>query len=329
MSSVSSFEIVDSPLDIIPDAPRVLSSPPESAKASEAIATSDLRDAPKKQDPEFYMQDDMLVLAVEDYLYRVPRFFLNRETSYFADKTGCMDRPAILNGVNRAEFNTLLSFLINTKYDPVALSFQEWLAILSASTHFGMKSVRARAVTELSTLRCAIDPVEQISIAFRHQIPAWLTDAYISLCARETPLTPKEVKTLGSDISCMVMEAREATIRAHFDQVCDSCSTQQKVLAEAARSAVDEVFGREERESNKLKLAKEQAVAKQEKERLRVKREKEESENKRKLKEAQAAKEKAEALIKEMEKKEKTAGSTDHPAPSVKTIIQPKSGAKR
>ncbi|KZP02391.1 hypothetical protein FIBSPDRAFT_770782, partial [Athelia psychrophila] len=137
------------------------------------------------------------ITQVEDYIFKIPRFFLDRETSFFAKDTGSAECPVELCGVSRVDFNTLLHFLINTKYDPIALSLPQWLAILSASTHFDMASVRARAINELTALRTAIDPVQQIVIALKHKIPAWLTDAYVTLCERKKSLTSQEAKTLG------------------------------------------------------------------------------------------------------------------------------------
>ena len=68
MSSVSSFEFVDTPrpVDMIPETPMQFSSSLDSAKAPEPMTAPRLQDAPKKQDPEFYMQDGMIVFTVSD-----------------------------------------------------------------------------------------------------------------------------------------------------------------------------------------------------------------------------------------------------------------------
>ncbi|KZP16988.1 hypothetical protein FIBSPDRAFT_1047105 [Athelia psychrophila] len=258
----------------------------------------------RQRDPEFYKEDDMSFFAVEDYIFKIPRFFLDRETSFFAKDTL---RSAQSNSAASAASNSMPPAFPNKYYDPIALSLPQWLAILSASTHFDMASVRARAINELTALSTAIDPVEQIVIALKHKIPAWLTDAYVTLCERKKSLTSQEAKTLGTDIACMVAEAREAAITATFACTCDSSSTPRKSMSDVSRCAVDEVFGREQRELKNLneKIAKEQASAKKEVERVRAKKEKEELEKKRRLKDAQAAKEKAEKLIKEMEVQEK------------------------
>lgn len=57
-----------------------------------------------------------------------------------------------------------------------------------------MANVRARAINELTVLRTAIDPVEQIIVALKHNIPAWLTDAYSTLWGRSDFITSQEAK---------------------------------------------------------------------------------------------------------------------------------------
>lgn len=190
-----------------------------------------------------------------------------------------------------------------------------------------MASVRAHAITELGNLRQSIDAVDQVVLALKHDIPAWLTAAYTSICEREKPLTSREAAKLGGEIPFMIAEAREATIRAQLTKPCSECPPKPKTLASAARRAVDDVFGREAREKEKEKLAMEEVIAEQEAERIRAEKEQNEQEKNRKLEEAKDTKEKAERLIKEMEeekaKLEKRELATA-PAPATAVEVAPK-----
>ena len=51
-------------------------------------------------------------IKVERRLFSVPRFFLERETSYFSKMNGSADQPVELPDVSQGDFKTLLRFLV-------------------------------------------------------------------------------------------------------------------------------------------------------------------------------------------------------------------------
>jgi hypothetical protein len=72
-----------------------------------------------------------------------------------------------------------------------------------------MKRIRSRAITEISTFRPRIDPVDQVVLAVKHNIPEWLPLAYAALCQRDDPLEVEEAKRLGIETTVLLAKARE------------------------------------------------------------------------------------------------------------------------
>lgn len=81
-----------------------------------------------------------------------------------------------------------------------------------------MKEVRARAIREIDTFRPYINPVDQATLALEHDVPHWRPIAYAALCQREQPITAAEGKRLGIETLILLMEAREAVMKADRDQ---------------------------------------------------------------------------------------------------------------
>ncbi|CCL99367.1 uncharacterized protein FIBRA_01385 [Fibroporia radiculosa] len=154
-----------------------------------------------------------------DCLFKVHRYFLERDSEFFRDMFSCplggasvegeTEESAIaLPGVTRFELECLLSFLYNGMYER-DVSIDEWVAILSISSRFLFDRIRERAIREIATYAPPLDPVERIFLATKHDIPQWLRPAYMDLCIRPESLTEEEAQKLGLPTVVRLARARE------------------------------------------------------------------------------------------------------------------------
>jgi hypothetical protein len=88
-----------------------------------------------------------------------------------------------------------------------------WTSILSISTRYQMKRVRTRAIKEIFDFWPRIDPVDQVVLAVKHNVPDWLPLAYAVLCQRDDPIEIDEAKKLGLETTVMLAKAREIVRR--------------------------------------------------------------------------------------------------------------------
>ncbi|KZP16990.1 hypothetical protein FIBSPDRAFT_1047107 [Athelia psychrophila] len=268
------------------------------------------------QDPDFFIEDVLSVFRVENCLFKVHRFFLDRESTRFPQGVSSTTHPIDLDGVSRFEFKSLMNFFYHGMHNTTTPSLPQWTALLSISTRFDMFKVRERAISEITSLRRDIDPIDQIALAQKYDVPAWLSDAYTALCERERPLAAEEARKMNGDIPYLIAEARENILKAQLEDHHSTCratrgfvsvdptheaSGKESQKSEIVRRVVDEVFGREERAREAQRLAAEQEIARQEGERVQKELYEREKEKQRKLKEAKEAKERAEEEIMRME----------------------------
>ena len=86
-------------------------------------------------------------------------------------------------------------------------SLEDWTRLLSISHQFGIDKIRNRAITALQGM--GLSPVERIVLAVNHDIPTWLTPAYVDLCERKEPLREDEARELGLSTTVKLACARE------------------------------------------------------------------------------------------------------------------------
>ncbi|THH32834.1 hypothetical protein EUX98_g1333 [Antrodiella citrinella] len=170
------------------------------------------------RDEEFYFDDSLVVFLVEERLFRVHSHFLIRDSEFFRGlfslpqppdtAEGHNDmKPIKLEGVTVHEFKCLLRFLYSGMYGPIISSPEDWIALLSLSTRYVFDKIRDLAIQELSMK--VLDPIKKIVLADRHNVPQWLSAAYVDLCKRPEPLTEREADELGLKTVVRVARARE------------------------------------------------------------------------------------------------------------------------
>ncbi|KAJ2974268.1 hypothetical protein NUW54_g11918 [Trametes sanguinea] len=136
------------------------------------------------------MQEGMVVLKVQDSLYKIHRYLLEHHSDFvrgvLAENTDTLGRsdehPLPLPAdVTQAGFDCLLEFLYHGIYDPSSVSLGDWTTILRVSTRLQCAKVRQYAIRELSARRSSLPAIEAIVLAREYDIPAWLGPAYAEL----------------------------------------------------------------------------------------------------------------------------------------------------
>ncbi|EIN06793.1 hypothetical protein PUNSTDRAFT_72165, partial [Punctularia strigosozonata HHB-11173 SS5] len=155
---------------------------------------------------------------VEHRLFRVHRYFLERESPYFkrtflgpfsqTSKNPFDNSPIILADVSIEEFRTLLDFIYQGMHRrPQTPAY--WTSLLSIATKYEFPAIRTRAIAELKSPDAALDPIAEIVLAMTYAIPEWLPGAYQKVCLRPSPLEVEEAERLGLRTAMMLAKARE------------------------------------------------------------------------------------------------------------------------
>ncbi|KAJ6625177.1 hypothetical protein B0H10DRAFT_1942763 [Mycena sp. CBHHK59/15] len=197
---------------------------------------------------KYYIDDPMSIFLVENQLFKIHRHFLVKESDVFrwmflcppgsSDPDGASDVRAIpLPGVTAAELEALLDFFYTEcvtitrrwEFQRNEAQMQAWIDLLSIATRFDFQRLRECAIGAIEhnlwpgTPRRfeSIDPIKQIVLAEKHDIPHWLPIAYAALCQRPNPLEEWEAEQIGYRKTTLLARAREA-VRDPDNHLIDS-----------------------------------------------------------------------------------------------------------
>ncbi|KAI0819878.1 hypothetical protein BC628DRAFT_1331842 [Trametes gibbosa] len=183
-----------------------------------AAALGQARSAEMPRHPVFYMQEGMVVLKVQESLYKIHRYLLEHHSDYFrrivaksGDTLGRSDEaPLPLPAdITQQAFDCLLEFLYHGIYDPASVSVSDWTTILRVSTRLQCIKVRQYAIRELTARRASLPVIDLLVLAKEYDVPAWLGPAYAELVRRPGPLSEDDAERLGARIVARVARARE------------------------------------------------------------------------------------------------------------------------
>ncbi|KAJ7111392.1 hypothetical protein C8R44DRAFT_594475, partial [Mycena epipterygia] len=175
---------------------------------------------------------------VENQLFKVHRHFLVTESEVFSwmffcpsgasDPDGfhleknhslCSHMAIPLPGVTSMEFEALLDYFYTEKFQRHQAVMKEWIDLLAISTRFDFQRIREDAINAIEhsrweqprqwRRRITVDPIEQIVLAERHDIPHWLPVAYALICERSKPLDEWEAEKIGYRKTALLARARE------------------------------------------------------------------------------------------------------------------------
>ncbi|KAI0764417.1 hypothetical protein BD413DRAFT_482623 [Trametes elegans] len=186
-----------------------------------------------KRHPKYYLNGGDVHFLVENYIYRVHRYFFERESAWFREKLGAPApagqapkgssdaNPFPLDDVAADDFSKFLWVFYNPKYSIYDATLEDWTAILKLAFDWRFGEVKKLCSRELE--KFIIAPVQKIELYQTYELDKkLLIPSYMALCVRAEPLSLKEGRQLGLETALLLATARECA--------------RGKVLANGARS---------------------------------------------------------------------------------------------
>ncbi|KAJ7647787.1 hypothetical protein FB45DRAFT_733766, partial [Roridomyces roridus] len=170
---------------------------------------------------EFYLPGGDLYCLVENKLFRIHRYFFERESRFFkaqlavpatpgSPRMGTAEDSAILLADVRSEdFAKLLWVFYNPKYSLYDASIEDWSAILELAERWGFAEVKNLAVRELEK-KLEMPDIDRIVLYHKFNVDeTLLIPRYAALCQREELLTVEEGLRLGMQVVIALTRTRE------------------------------------------------------------------------------------------------------------------------
>jgi len=171
---------------------------------------------------DYYLLGGDLYCIAENKLFRVHRYFFERESTFFkaelalpatpgAPRIGTSDDSAILlHDVRSADFAKLLWVFYNPKYSLYDTTVEDWTTILDLAHRWGFVEVKNLAVRELEKL--VLPDVDRIVLYHKYSVDEKiLIPRYMTLCMRPELLTVEEGLKLGMGTVIALTRTRECT----------------------------------------------------------------------------------------------------------------------
>ncbi|KAG6873146.1 hypothetical protein C0992_008991 [Termitomyces sp. T32_za158] len=164
--------------------------------------------------PDYYFSGGDVQFVVENQIFRVHRYFFERESSVFRDEIRlpptCAGNcePFVALDVTAAEFEKLLGVFYNSKYSLFDWTVEDWTTILELSQKWKFGEVRNLAIRELGKL--TIPLIERITLYQRFEVDQdLLIPLYGTLCSRPEALDEEESEAIGMKTTVLIFRARE------------------------------------------------------------------------------------------------------------------------
>ncbi|KAL1675747.1 hypothetical protein EV122DRAFT_267922 [Schizophyllum commune] len=196
----------------------------------------------------YYFEDGDLAIKVENTLYRIHSFHLQRSTTRLdwllaawrstptrSAEHGEPDvKPLLLPDVKCKDFDGLLWFFYESGYswsDEADTSMNEiWNSVLLLAEKFEMEQVAKVACHALARAR-ALNDILKISLYVRHKMPDdWAMEAIRHTICRKEPLTLSEARLVKGDMAALLARSREECLMGSLDPApcsqptCSICS---------------------------------------------------------------------------------------------------------
>ncbi|PPQ99775.1 hypothetical protein CVT24_009677 [Panaeolus cyanescens] len=157
--------------------------------------------------PRFYFPDGNVIFQIENTLFRVHRYFFQRDSPVFEGMFSLPpplgeipegeseDRPIHLTGVSAKDFEKFLSILYPKDFSRSEItSVADWTSVLTIANQFDFSNLFQLAKTKL---RPILSSAQSIALGKRFDVREWLIPAYTDLCIREEPLRLDEGQIMG------------------------------------------------------------------------------------------------------------------------------------
>ncbi|KAK7057692.1 hypothetical protein R3P38DRAFT_2842519, partial [Favolaschia claudopus] len=169
---------------------------------------------------KYYINGGDFYCITENRMFRVHRYFFERESRFFREQLAIPATPGalrlgssedsavILDGVKSADFDRLLWVFYNPKYSLYNASVDDWSVILSLADRWSFLEVKNLAVRELEKLEML--DVDRIVLYHNfHVDESFCVPRYVALCERPELLTVDEGLRLGMETVIPLTRARE------------------------------------------------------------------------------------------------------------------------
>ncbi|KAJ7473518.1 hypothetical protein FB451DRAFT_1249449 [Mycena latifolia] len=174
---------------------------------------------PCSQSTHYYLRDHhMLIFEVENVLFRVHEYFLHRDSPVLRDMMPLEIAPNgpepifHLDGVSSKDFEHLLWLYYNPAVTVYDAPTNTWRSILRLADRWEMENIKKIALGNILKAK-DLDDIETIMLCEREDLSRdQATEAYISVCTREAPLTIEELKKLSTEVILIITSAREQII---------------------------------------------------------------------------------------------------------------------
>ncbi|KAG7091299.1 hypothetical protein E1B28_010345 [Marasmius oreades] len=174
---------------------------------------------PHIHNTRFFFPDGTVIFLVGSMLYKVHRYFFQRDSSIFDAMFSLPppegkrpegedeNNPIVLVGVEPQDFDRLLAIFYPCDFvEPELRTIEEWISILNLSTRWDFTSLRELSITRISQV--LDDPSDLIVLGIQYNVTSWLVSAYTEICERKEPLTLEEGRKVGVDLCVMIAQAR-------------------------------------------------------------------------------------------------------------------------
>ncbi|KAI0688442.1 hypothetical protein BC835DRAFT_1284594 [Cytidiella melzeri] len=216
---------------------------PETVPAAEKV----------RRHPKYYLNGGDTHFLVENYIFRVHRYFFERESAIFREKLGIPpasgqnpkgssdSNPIPLDDVREEDFSRFLWVFYNPKYSIYDANVDEWSSILKLAYDWKFAEVKRLASRYLEQF--LIDPIQKIELYQQYEIDRrLLIPSYMALINRREPLSITEGCCLSLETALMIATARECARGKPLESGKHS-PTVASVNKESMVEIIKEVFG--------------------------------------------------------------------------------------
>lgn len=203
--------------------------------------------------PVYYLNSGDIHFLVENYLFRVHRYFFERESAVFREKLGIPapagqspkgstdTNPYPLEDVRADDFSQFLWVFYNPAYSLYDADVPQWSAILKLAYDWRFSEVKKLCCRELEKFE--IEPVLKIELYQRYDIDKkLLIPSYAALTVRAEPLSVREGRQLGLETALLLATARECA-RGRVSEHGKLSPTAASLDTDPLVRVIKEVFG--------------------------------------------------------------------------------------
>ncbi|KAF8891869.1 hypothetical protein BD779DRAFT_1621939 [Infundibulicybe gibba] len=180
------------------------------------------------RDDTYYFHD--IIILVDNCLFKVPRFYLERESAVFqtmfqlpsiGDSIHGLseEKPLRLDGIEEEDFRQLLRVLYptyNTLMNTLCgrsdassnkLNLGQWTSVLKLSDMWDMERVKTIAVKSMESL--VLSPAERIVLGRQYHVDDWVVQGFVKLVERDDPISLDDGERIGFEWAFKIAAMRE------------------------------------------------------------------------------------------------------------------------